>query len=108
MASAAPVRFMTRPRRRRRSWIAVLRSRRPPDAASGHAPGEDRAAEEGAFESAQAVHAAAAEARRFADRIEPGDRPIAVGQHPAFQIRGDAAETLAAHDELANGDERHG
>src|SRR5260370_42034758 len=108
MASAAPVRFMARPRRRRHSWIAATGSRRPPDAASGHAPGEDRAAQEGAFESAQAVHAAAAEARRLADRVEPGDRLIAVGQHAAIEIRGDAAETLAAHDDLANGDERPG
>src|SRR5260370_7598624 len=108
MASAAPVRFMVRPMRRHRARIAVTRSRRPPDAAPGHAPGETRAAQEGAFQSAQAVHAAAAEARRLADRIEAGDGLIFAGQDAALEIRGDAAETLAAHDQLANGDERHG
>src|SRR5229473_8386450 len=106
MASAAPVRFIVRPMRRPR--IAVPRSRRPPDAAPGHAPGENRAAEERTFQSAQAVHAAAAEARRLADRIEAGNGLIFAGQDAALEIRGDAAETLAAHDELANGDERHG
>src|SRR6266568_7221443 len=107
MASAAPVRFMARPRRRRHSWIAATGSRRPPDAASGHAPGEDRGAQEGAFEPAQAVHAAAAEAGRLADRVEARHRLVRAAEHATLEIRGDAAEALAAHDELANGDERH-
>src|SRR5262245_37399563 len=81
-------------------------SRRPADAAPGHAAGEDRAAQERTFKSAQPVHAAAAEARGFADRIEARNGLARAVEHAALQIRSDASETLAAHDERANGDER--
>src|SRR5262249_24121713 len=72
-----------------------------------HAPGQDRAAQERAFEPAQTVYASAAEARRLADRVKARNRPVLAGLHATLQVRDNAAEAFAAHDELANGDERH-
>src|SRR5262249_59656006 len=99
---------MARPLHRRVSWIRAARSRWPSDAASGHAPGQDQATQERAFEPSQPLHAAAPDARRLADRVKTRNRPVLAGLHATLQVHGDAAETLAAHDELANGDERHG
>ena len=73
---------------------------------SGNAPGKDAAAEESAFQRAQAVAAAAAEAGRLAGRIEPRDGLAGGIQHAAAEVGLDAAQALAADDELADGDER--
>src|SRR5262249_56871387 len=99
---------MARPLHRRVSWIRAARSRWPSDAASGHAPGQDRAAQERAFEPSQPVHAAAPEARRLADRVKTRNRPVLSGLHATLQVHGDAAETLAAHHEHANAHDSHG
>jgi len=66
------------------------------------------AAEEGAFEGAQAVHAATAKAGGLANGIQAVDRLAAAIQRAAGEIGLDAAEALAADDELADRDQRHG
>src|SRR5437763_9541428 len=59
---------------------------------------EQTAAEERAFQRAIAMHAAAAEARGFADRIEPGDDPAVLAEHPRVEIGLKAAQRLAGED----------
>ena len=56
----------------------AVAARLPAIAAGGQPPGEDAAAEERALERALAVHAAATEPGRLADRVEALDRLAAV------------------------------
>src|SRR5882757_6599779 len=64
----------------------------------GVAAGEQAAAEEGAFQRAIAVHAAAAEASGFAGSVESGNDLAIVAEHARVQIGLEAAQRLAGQD----------
>src|SRR5208337_4380646 len=101
MVSQAPVFFIMSP-----DLSSPARSHvgPPGDRAACHASGEDAAAQKGAFESAQSMHAAAAEARRLHDREQTGDHPVVGAQNPALQIGLDTAQALTTDDEFADRD----
>src|SRR5262245_45156342 len=62
---------------------------------------EYAAAEEGPLEPALAVHPAAPEPGGFARRVEPLDHAAILADDPAPEVGRDAAQALAADDELA-------
>ena len=57
------------------------------------------------FQGSPSVDAAAAETGGFADGIETRNGLLVAIQYPAVQIGLDAAQTFAAEDELADGDQ---
>src|SRR5688500_6935868 len=73
---------------------------------AGNAAGIDAAAEEGSLETALAVHAAAAEARRLARGEKAVDRAAVRAQRAALEVGLDAAHALAADHELADRHQR--
>src|ERR1700730_10293422 len=77
---------------------AFLLSHRLRRRSSGVAPGEQAAAEEGAFQRAIPVHAAAAEAGGFADRVKPGDDLAVTGEYAGGEVGLETAQRLAGQD----------
>src|SRR3954469_18406626 len=83
-------------------------SYRPRRCPPGRAPGEDAAAEEGAFQRAVAVHPAAAEAGCLARGVEAGERLAVRAEDAGGEVRLQSPQRLAGEDGEADGDERAG
>src|SRR5260370_17258222 len=70
------------------------------------APGKQSAAEEGAFQRAIAVHAAAAEAGGFAGRVKPRHDLAVAAEHAGVEVGLEAAQRLAGQDVEFYGNQR--